>query len=302
MVKNGQPRPTPQRAQPIRSVAYRSPQDGPLGVEVMSFARLRALGPASRRAAPQRPEFHVLAMVRGGCGHHTVDFTRHPLGPGSVFWIRPGLVHQLDGVEELTGQLVLFQPDFLSPGTLAHTAAEDVFGPVCWTPGRPRLAERALDHLGAEFTDGADAPAGARAEVLRQLLAVLVTRLLPVDDRAGLPTTDTVFARFRAAVERDFVRLRQVSDYARALGYAPRTLARVTLAATGIGAKEFIDRRVALEAKRLLVHGELPAARCAARLGFDDAANFTKFFRRCTGMTPGEFRAAARPRGPGGSR
>lgn len=284
----------------IRSVPYRSPADAPFGVEVMSFARMRAMGPPSRRRAPQRPQFHVLGVVDRGVGHHTVDCERHPLGPGSVLWLRPGQVHQFDGVEKVQGTLVLFQPDFLAPGTLAQAAAEDTFGPTLWrqpAASRP-LAALALEHLCREYAEGESDPFPTRIELLRQLLGTLVLRLLsgvaPPPDAGGAADDDT-FHRFRQAVERDFMRHRHVARYARELGYAPRTLSRATLAEAGVGAKEFIDQRVVLEAKRLLVHGDLPAARCASELGFDDAANFAKFFQRHTGHTPGAFRALARP-------
>ncbi len=45
-----------------------------------------------------------------------------------------------------------------------------------------------------------------------------------------------------------------------------------------------------LEAKRLLVHTEMPISAIAQRLGFDEATNFTKFFRSIEGCTPGDFR------------
>jgi AraC-like DNA-binding protein len=283
----------------IRQVPYLSPAESPFGLEVMSFGRLRAMGPRERRAAPQRPEFHVLGVVESGTGHHTVDFRRFSLRRGSVLWIRPGQVHQLDGVEQVEGPLLLFRPDFLTPGTIAHAAADDPFGPVTWRTGSP-LAALALDHVVREYAEGAGDPPAARVEVLRQLLAVAVLRLLPDDEvRSGgvRPVGGQVFTRFRAAVERDFAVTRRVADYARALGYSPRTLSRATLATAGLGAKEFVDRRVVLEAKRLLAHGDLPAARCAGRLGFEDAANFSKFFQHHTGMTPGAFRASVRPPG-----
>jgi AraC-like DNA-binding protein len=56
--------------------------------------------------------------------------------------------------------------------------------------------------------------------------------------------------------------------------------------AAGVAAKEYIDRRVLLEAKRLLVHGDQPAAKIAARLGFSSATNFSKFFRQRAGTSP----------------
>ena len=102
------------------------------------------------------------------------------------------------------------------------------------------------------------------------------------------------FRRFRAAVERDFAHTRRVSAYARALGYSPRTLSRATRAVAGLGAKEFVDRRVILEAKRLLAHTDSSSALIAAQLGFADATNFTKFFHQRTGTAPGAFRASVR--------
>ena len=81
---------------------------------------------------------------------------------------------------------------------------------------------------------------------------------------------------------------------ARALGYSTRTLSRASMDAAGVGAKEYIDRRVLLEAKRLLAHGDQPAAKIAARLGFSSATNFTKFFHQRTGTSPLAFRHAVR--------
>ncbi|MEU7157297.1 AraC family transcriptional regulator [Streptomyces chrestomyceticus] len=111
---------------------------------------------------------------------------------------------------------------------------------------------------------------------------------------SGVCEASETFLRFRDAVERGFTRSRRVEDYARALGYSSRTLSRATAAATGVGAKEFIDRRVVLEAKRLLAHGDQTAARIAVRLGFADAANFAKFFQHRTGSTPISFRTEVR--------
>lgn len=51
---------------------------------------------------------------------------------------------------------------------------------------------------------------------------------------------------------------------------------------------------VVLEARRLLAHSDLPAARIASRLGFADATNFAKYFQQRAGRTPIGFRATIR--------
>ncbi len=166
----------------------------------------------------------------------------------------------------------------------------------------PDLAavNRAVDHLAAEFGCGRGLPAEVHTEVLRHLFTVLVLRLAYLTAPVGssVPAPSETFERFRAAVEREFATSHRVADYARALGYSPRSLSRASLAAAGVGAKEFIDCRVVLESKRLLAHSELPAARIADRLGFDDAANFSKFFAHRTGLSPGAFRASLKPGPP----
>jgi AraC-like DNA-binding protein len=52
-----------------------------------------------------------------------------------------------------------------------------------------------------------------------------------------------------------------------------------------------LTQRIVLEAKRLLAHSLSPVAAIGEALGFDEATNFVKFFRRETGLTPGAFRA-----------
>ncbi|MZG17605.1 helix-turn-helix domain-containing protein, partial [Streptomyces sp. SID5914] len=103
--------------------------------------------------------------------------------------------------------------------------------------------------------------------------------------------TPQVFRLFRSSVEAHFRQHHDADYYARALGYAPRTLSRAVQQATGRTAKAYIVERIVLEAKRLLAHDRLTAARCADVLGFSDASNFSVFFRKATGMRPGAWQA-----------
>lgn len=49
-----------------------------------------------------------------------------------------------------------------------------------------------------------------------------------------------------------------------------------------------------LEAKRQLSHADASVSEIAEELGFDDASNFSSYFRRHTGATPGAFRTRSR--------
>ncbi|MEU4209691.1 AraC family transcriptional regulator [Streptomyces sp. NPDC026206] len=285
----------------IVQLAYDAPPGTPAGLEVLTLAGLRERAPEGLLPRPQRLDFHQIIAVDSGAATHTVDFTTHALDAGSVLWVRPGQVQQFGDhgdAAALEGTVVLVQPGFLPPGTAVSEAADDPFRPVLWRPagGDREAVFCAVRHLATDFRTGGHLPAGIRTDVLRHLLSVLVLRLAHATAGvSGLPAPGDTFVRFRAAVERGFTTHHRVADYARTLGYAPRTLSRATMAGAGVGAKEFIDRRVMLEAKRLLAHSDLPAARITERLGFDDAANFSKFFQHRAGLSPGAFRASLRP-------
>src|SRR5690606_30130143 len=98
---------------------------------------------------------------------------------------------------------------------------------------------------------GEDIPVG----VLRHQLFALLLRLSRLEPEGGpgvAASDNELLRRFRAAIEERFALTRQVDDYARLLGCSVRTLTRASLAATGRTAKQLVDDRVALEAKRLL--------------------------------------------------
>ena len=263
----------------------------PLPVEVLTFAGLRRMDPAHRLGRLHRPEFHVLALIESGEGRHRADFVDYPLRTASIVWIRPGVVHQWTDIDSVDGSLVLFTAGAIDTETVSGSAGP--MSPTCWQASETDwgLARLAVRHLAAEHHAAIGDPRSEPVTILKLLLGALLAR---VTQTAPPPpgTNDDVFHRYRTSVEANFATRHQVVWYARHLGYAPRTLTRATRAAVGIGARRFLDERIALEAKRLLAHTDLTVARCAHRLGFPDQANFTTFFQRQTGTAPTPWRRA----------
>ncbi|MFE2585568.1 helix-turn-helix transcriptional regulator [Streptomyces sp. NPDC059378] len=282
----------------IQEISFAAPAGTPAGVEALPLADLRRRVPAERLMAPQRPDFHHLLTLTGGTLRHTVDFTAYALDPGSWLWVRPGQVQQWGDLTHAEGTVILFRRDFLDPATTDGARLDDPHAPILRRPLPDDAAalRLATEHLTTEFHALGRLPLEIHTAALRHLLAVLVLRLAHLTAPAGspVPEPDATYSCFRDAVEKDFTRTRRVEDYAEALGYSTRTLSRATLAAAGLGAKEFIDRRVVLEAKRLLAHSDRTAARIADQLGFSSATHFSKYFHQRTGQTPIAFRDTVR--------
>jgi AraC-like DNA-binding protein len=100
----------------------------------------------------------------------------------------------------------------------------------------------------------------------------------------------------KGEIEQGFDQRRSVEYYARRLGYSEKTLTRACLRAEGRTAKDMIDQRVVLEAKRLLAYGDSAITEVGSHLGFSEVTNFLKFFKRITGISPAAFRSSLRDR------
>ncbi len=86
---------------------------------------------------------------------------------------------------------------------------------------------------------------------------------------------------------------RSAADLAKKLHLSLRTLKR-RLAAEGTSYFAILDDLRQKRALLLLREGNLSAEQVAAQLGYSDAANFTRAFRRWTGTTPRRFRRELR--------
>ncbi|HEY5332331.1 MAG TPA: helix-turn-helix transcriptional regulator [Solirubrobacterales bacterium] len=245
---------------------------------------------------PLRCDFHSLILITGGEATHVVDFVEHRLAPGSVLWIKPGQVQQY-GADEILGDLVIFQPDFLIPATRAATIANYPQGLTVAhdtkAGGSIDYSRRALhDAYGGVAQQHGDATP-EDAELLRYLLGVLILRLDSATPSSELTDPDGLDSRFRILLERDFRWAHDAEHYAKRLGYSLRTLNRATQRTAGESPKQAVSRRLVLEARRLLAHTDRPVAMIAYELGFSDASNFATFFRRQTDETPSAFRVRA---------
>ncbi|GAA4434780.1 AraC family transcriptional regulator [Actinokineospora soli] len=243
-----------------------------------------SIGPMSRADFPHRHTFHEIVFVTAGAGAHVVDLARWELRPPHLCVIAPGQVHHWDA-RGLEGHVVLFTDDFLldHPGDL--TLLRDLAASPWLT-----LDERAATEtagLVAELHREHTARAEGADSVLRALLHVLVVRAarlarMPASARGGVAEE---FARLRAASE-----LWSVQAYAERIGVTLGHLTQAVKAATGRPASQLVREARVHEAKRLLLRTELTVRQVAARVGFGDPAYFCRFFRRETGVSPGDFR------------
>ncbi|WP_442587645.1 helix-turn-helix domain-containing protein [Pedobacter sp. AW31-3R] len=87
--------------------------------------------------------------------------------------------------------------------------------------------------------------------------------------------------------------LRSAKDYADRLAVHVNHLNKVLKEATGTTTKQIINHRICQEAKIMLKHTDWNVQEIAYVLGFDDAAQFSNFFKKQTSFSPSSFRLEA---------
>ena len=265
------------------------------------MAELRGRAGSDHFREAQRIEFHLLiAVTRGRC-RHWVDFEPHDCAVRSWVIVQPGQAQRWDIAPRWDGWVVLFQPQMLLPRSGATLMADLAAGAGASNlPSHLRLDPDEHDPCVACIEQlRADAlrpgPDLERNELRRHELHALLLRLRLAQLRqqpvaAASPRLLLQFRRFQDAVQANFAECHQVRDYAQRLGYSEKNLGRLSLRVAGLSPKAYVSQRIALEAKRLLVHTTQSVTTIGQLLGFDETTNFVKFFRRQAGCTPAEFR------------
>lgn len=102
-----------------------------------------------------------------------------------------------------------------------------------------------------------------------------------------------LFQKFIQLVNNFYIEKRTIEEYAEILNITPNHLSQSVKSATDKNALTFINERLLAEAKSIIQFTNFDIAEIAYQLNFSDPANFGKFFKKHTNITPLEFRKQA---------
>lgn len=242
--------------------------------------------------------FFEIIWIKKGEGSCRVDMQRFPIVDDTLYCLFPGQLYFFDPIGEVTGFRISFSQDFLNPDFgLANSRFSEGSGKYEQAATMIQLhddfqeeADRLVNEMVWEYQN--DFP--LRFEILKGLLKVFIAYFSRQFKRPTAVTTLTsaqpIFENFIGLVERKFATHKLVNQYADELAVTPNYLSEVVKRSSGFSASHFIHQRVILEAKRMAVTSDVSMKEIAFRIGFEDACQFSKFFKLKTGSTFSEFR------------
>ena len=108
-------------------------------------------------------------------------------------------------------------------------------------------------------------------------------------------TQQVLLRRFLQLIDNHYIDKRTVQEYADLLAVTSNYLSQSVKQVSGKNALTFIADRLATEARSLIQYTDFEIAEIAYQLNFSDPANFGKFFKKQTGLSPSAFRKQRKP-------
>jgi AraC family transcriptional regulator, transcriptional activator of pobA len=249
--------------------------------------------------APHVLSFYEIFLITRGRGSLALDGRTYPAHAGTVFFTSPGQPRRWS-LRGFDGLCLFFTSEFIEDFfndplflfTLPYFHREDAPLGLKLRSGDAATLRRRLERMRREVRRlRADSAHVLRAGLYETLLLLARQYESSVGQR---PAENPTALRLRRLIERDFREQHQPLHYARKLRITTGHLNHLARRHLGRTAGDAIRERLLLEAKRRLRHSDAAAAEIAYDLGFKDPAYFARFFRRCAGEAPSEFRRARR--------
>ncbi len=242
-----------------------------------------------------RHDFFFALFLEKGKGEHKIDFQAYPVTDHSVFFMRPGQVHQLTLKKESTGYLLQFNQDFyLSKDNIAVYGLRKVSN-KSYCPLNPEKIGKIfsiLAYIFEEYTEKQE----RYNEVIKANLELLFIELFrqsksseSVSNNSNQYSQERLEELIELLQTHIFIH-KQVAQYAEMLHLTSFQLNKITKETLGKTCSQIIHEQIILEAKRYLLATTNQVHQIAYRLGYEDTSYFIRFFKKHTGFTPETFR------------
>jgi len=280
---------------PKGKITGSNPIDGFQIIKLESFFANSNI-PDSIKEKPHQLYFDLIWVSTKGKGTHFVDFEPYAFEEYSIFVIKNRQYHAWEVNRDRRGFLIFLSPEFyikLGSG-MSYTLFDDSSIPLMPPTFSLRsnkdidAVSRLLALVSTEyFKEMAD------NKVLKAYVNALLSKLeYEYSEQHPLirkRSRESLFHKFQTLLNNHIANSRNGLYYCHLLNTSYNSLNRQCKLHTGFTLKSYLDIEVIIRAKRRLLDPNLSISDVAYSLGFDEVGNFSKYFRKKTGKTPGAF-------------
>jgi AraC-like DNA-binding protein len=243
--------------------------------------------------------YYDITLITEGEGDFRIEGKVHHVQKGDIVFTSPAQSREWDIQHIVDGYALIFEGEFLlsffnDPGFLN---AISYFGYNGQIPEKLTLSDEEYNHVLSLIQS-------AKEEILwykekdKHILRAILYQVLKYLDRIFIQKNKTqvlksqnqYVQRFFEFVNEECREWHSVAHYSDKLCLTPNYLNELIKKETGLTAKQIINDRLLVEAKKLLQYSPSSITEIAEALNFENTSYFIRFFRNQQNITPLEFR------------
>jgi AraC family transcriptional regulator, transcriptional activator of pobA len=241
-----------------------------------------------------RRQFNLIYILTGGVHDVHLGADYRWLKPNDLVIVPENILYASSNVRNCSGYCMHFKTEFIQP-LLKNPLAQEFPYLDMEAEHIINVTEEEAELIRQSFRDiikEYEKFSPEKDSLLRNYIHILLLRIReiyrPHAKKINESATRTmkIAGQFKKLVEKNFIEMREVNQYAALLHITPRHLSEVMKAHTGKSPKESINDMLLLEAKVLLGSTDLTVTEIAHRLQFGDQAHFSHFIKQHTGCSP----------------
>lgn len=242
-----------------------------------------------KTGSPVRFNFYVMILCLHGGSKRSVNQYEYSIKQHSLQLLPPGTIHSFEDVHERSEYYVaLFEKDFIPLDTIMDFHNSN-FAPVDLSSSLFNKVKELYEEMDTELKN--------KSENFMTYIQMLLSQIVLILQREKLKAivsvqtrSDLICSQFLSLVEENFLNFKNISDYAQIIELTPKHLSETIKEKLGKSALHFIHKRIIKEAEYLLVYTQMSIYAIATNLNFQDASQFSRFFKQHKGISPKNYR------------
>ena len=245
---------------------------------------------------PHQLKFYNLIFFTQGSGRHFIDFKWYPVQENSLVYLTKDQVNAFEFSEELKGYCIIFTEEYfvnsfsnLTDDFIFRLFNPELFSPILQIPENSDF----VTFFNLLLKEYGNSLSFNHKNIINSLLTILISKAENLKQNLTFQKSDAskvlVYQKFISLIEKNITKSRSANFYAKELAISYKHLNNICKELINKTAKNVIDDFIILQAKRNLINSKINSSELAYKLGFEDPTNFTKYFKKNTGLTPKSF-------------
>jgi len=242
--------------------------------------------------------FYVIIFPTQGEGKHQINFETYNYKQKDIVFIGSGQINRWLEQNSVTGYMILFTQDFLYKNqttfndlSYSYPYNSFLYNPVIRLKDSNEydVVNSLIDHIYKEYIS-------PNTEVKQEIIQCLLRAFfLKIRSLSQIKISESnkqyseLFIRFQRELDQNLSITRNANDYCDLLKVTYRDLNIACKAFTKKTIKSFINEVIILKAQKYLLDIDKNVSITSYMLGFEEVSNFSKFFKKHTGLSPKQF-------------